>query len=264
MNKLIENIKFKKIVIIYLVLLILVVSFIMLFLGNIYKDKIITFYNYHKITESFEENYNKNKFKKNIDNLSKSSKDIIDVVIINENNITYSTNNFYKNDLASINNTNNYYIDQNKNIYKLDTRDEFILDLFNIKNKDKNNYYNDFQINIDNDNLYTLNYLKNNNEKIIIVSKITSINNIEKYLKISFSILTLLFMMYWIIVTLMIYQNALKLKMNAFFWGIITLFTNVIGVVIYLIYIKNRVVCKKCHTSISINDKYCKSCGEKI
>lgn len=263
MNKLLEKINFKRVVIIYLILLILVLSFISIFLGYTYKDKIKVLYNYHKLTEVFKEDYNKNNLEDKINNLSKSSNDIIDVVILNKNNIIYTTNNFYKNELTSINNTNNYYTDFN-NIYVLDTKEEFILDLFNIKKENKNDYYDNFKIT--NEDKYTINYLENKytNEKIIIVSKISYIKDIHKYLKISLAILMLFFMLYWLIVALMIYQNALNLKINAYLWGGITLLTNFIGVIIYLIYIKNRKVCKNCNISISKSDKYCKNCGEKI
>lgn len=264
MNKFIEKVDFKKIVIIYIILLILTITSLTIFLVNIYKEKIKIVYNYHQLAEIFEDNYNKEKLYNKINNLQKSSKDIIDIVIIDKNNITYTSNKIYQNNLTSINNSNKYYTDSDNNIYKLDTKKEFIYDLFNIKKETKENYYNEFQLNNVND--YTINYLKNRNtnEKIIIVTNISLITNSEKYLKISLSIIILFFMLYWIIVALMIYQNALKLKTNAFFWGIITLLTNIIGVIIYLIYIKNRTLCKNCHTNISIKDQYCKGCGEKL
>lgn len=265
MSRFIKKINFKKIVIIYLFSLVVAFTFIIVFLGSIYKEKIKTTYNYYKLSEYFSENYNSNNLKSKINLLSKNSKDIIDIVILNGNDITYTTNNFYKNELTSINYNNNYYIDSNRNVYKLDLKREFILELFNIKKENKNDYYNNFQINTNNET-YVINYLKNNhnNEKIIILAKISVIKNSEKYLKITFFIIVLFFMLYWIIVTLMIYQNALKLNINAYFWAIVTLLTNVVGVIIYLIFVKKIIVCKNCHANVSINDKYCRNCGEKI
>ena len=265
MNKFIENLNFKKIVIIYIILLVLVLLSLTVFLENIYKEKINIVYNYHKLTEVFDENYKSKDLKNKINNLSNTSKDITDIVILNNNKITYSTNKFYKNNLTSINNSNTYYKDKNNNIYKLDTKEEFILDLFNIEKEDKEDYYNSFNINKVKE-LYTITYLDNNknNERIIIISNISKVENNNLYIKVTLVTLTLLFMIYWIIVALMIYQNALKLKINAYFWGVVVLLTNIIGVIIYLYYLKKRVVCKKCHANISSYDKYCKSCGEKI
>lgn len=265
MNRFIENLNFKKIVIAYIILLVLVLLSLTVFLGNIYKEKINIVYNYHKLTEIFDKNYNSKNLKNKINNLSNTSIDITDIVILNNNKITYSTNKFYKNDLVSISNSNAYYKDQKNNIYKLDTKEEFILDLFNIKKENKDDYYNSFNINKTKES-YTINYLDNNknNERVIIISNISTIKNNNLYIKVALVTLMFLFMTYWIIVALMIYQNALKLKINAYFWGVVVLFTNIIGVLIYLYYLKRRVVCKKCHANISINDKYCRSCGEKI
>lgn len=266
MNKLIEQINFKKVVIIYLILLTLTLSLMTIFLGNIYQDKLKTLYDYHKLTETLEKNKKENRVKEKINQFSKNKKDIIDIAIVKNDHITYTTSHFYQNELTSLYNTSRYYKDSNQNIYQLDTKKEFILDLFNIQKESNLDYYNEFQISANNDNHYILHYLKNdtNTEKIIIVSKINPIKNSHQYLKITLSILMLFFMLYLIIVALMIYQHAKKLKLNAQFWGIITLFTNFIGVVFYLIFIKNRRMCKKCHTNISIHDKYCKGCGEKL
>lgn len=70
------------------------------------------------------------------------------------------------------------------------------------------------------------------------MNKINEVQNGILYLKISLAVLVLFFMLYWIITSLIVYQNARITKLNSYFWGIVTLFTNVIGVGIYLIYIK--------------------------
>ena len=41
-------------------------------------------------------------------------------------------------------------------------------------------------------------------------------------------------------------------------------FTNIIGVIIYLIYKNNIITCYKCSTSNNKNNIYCTSCGNKI
>ena len=265
MNNLIENLNFKKIIIIYLILLIITISTIFIFFSRLYHDKISILYNYHQLSEVFEENYNQDKVKKQITRLSNSSKDIIDVVILKDNQITYTTNNFYQNKLTNLYNTNNYYQDDQANVYKLDNKKEFLLALFDLKAANKNDYYNKFQLNTPKDNQYTINYLENTytNEKVIIVSQISSLKNSKKYFKIALSFLILFFMLYWIIIALMIYQNALKMQTNAYLWGLLTLFTNLLGAILYLIFIKDRTICSKCHHNIAKSDHFCKSCGEK-
>ena len=263
MNKIIENLKLKKIIIIYLILVIVSIVGITLFLGNKYFNKIEYLYNYHKISEMFDENYNLEYIEDSLSNLSKKSDDIVDAVIINNDKILFSTNNKYKNNLVKLDNTKNYYKDDYNNIYELEDKEDFALSLFSL-NRHDDDYYNEFSINSNNN--YIVTYLKNDttNDKIIIINKITPVQNGHLYLKVSLSILVLFFMIYWIITSLMIYQNALKIKLNAYFWGILTLFTNVIGVLIYLIYKNNRITCNECNTSNEKNNIYCINCGNKI
>ena len=262
MNTFIEKINFKIVAIIYLILLIITTSMFVLLFSNIYKDKIKLLYNYHKLNEALEKESDYDKIKIKINNLSKSSKDIIDIAVINNNAIEYTINNLYKNNLTNINNTNNYYVDDNNNIYKLDTKKDFILEIFGIKKENNNDYYNNFKIN-DSEIKYTINYLKDNhtNDKIIILTKIDNIKDSEKYIKIIISVITFFIMLYWVLITLMVYQNALRLNINAYFWAFITIITNIFGVIAYIIYIKNITVCKKCKTKISIRDNFCKGCG---
>ena len=266
MNNFIEKINFKRVVIVYLILLVLCVFGLLLFLGNVYKDKLMILYNYYNIKENFKKNYDQDKLNEYIDKLSSVSSDIVDVVIIKDVLISYSKNNFYKNDLVNINNSVNYFRDMNNNVYKLDNKKEFILNLFGVDEEDeKDAYYNDFLINEKESNKYVINYLKNkhNNEKLIIVSNVNKDNSGVKYLKFGVAIFMMFLMVYMIIVAMMIYQNAIKLQVNACFWGVITLFTNIIGVLMYLIYVKNIVRCK-CGSLNIRGNKYCKSCGEKI
>lgn len=278
MNKFIENISFKKVGIIYLILLVVCALGIGLFLGSKYFDKLDYLYNYHKISEDFE---NGAFSKEDLSRLTKKSKDIIDIALIRGDKVIYTVNNMYKNDLVRVG-VSNYYKDERGKVYKLEDKKEFVLSLFSL---DKDDYYERF--NISND--YVITYLESGQDKIVFVNEISEVKNGLFYLKLSCTILLLFFMLYWIIVSLMVYQNALKVKLNAYFWGIITLFTNVIGLVIYLIYKSNRVTCptcyksnekesiycvncgkkvnktcKKCGAVISYKDKYCKSCGEKI
>lgn len=261
MNKIIDNLNFKKIIIVYIVLLIIFILSLSIFMGNRYYEKLSYLYSYHKISELIDEEYNKKDIEKTSSRLSKKSNDIVDIVITNNNEITYSTTNKYKNNLEKVDNYNNFYKDSDNNIYKLEDKKEFILSLFSLdKEKD---YYDEFNVNnVD----YTITYLKNTNtnDKIIFINKINDEKNGELYLKISLAILVLFFMLYWIIISLMVYQNARITRLNSYFWGIVTLFTNIVGVFIYLIYINNRVVCKKCHTSNYRDNIYCINCGNKI
>ena len=261
MNKIIDKINFKKVIVIYIVLLIISIIGISILIGNKYYNKLDYLYNYHKIDELIDKKYNQKDMEEILSKLSKKSNDIVDIVIIYNNKITYSATNKYKNNLEKMNGYNNLYKDSDNNIYKLENKKDFISSLFLLDKE--SNYYDEFNINnVD----YIITYLKNSNtnDKIIFINKISEVKNGILYIKISLSILILFFMLYWIITSLIVYQNAKITKLNPYFWGILTLFTNIIGVCIYLIYINNKVICKKCHTSNNKNNIYCTYCGNKI
>ena len=48
------------------------------------------------------------------------------------------------------------------------------------------------------------------------------------------------------------YKDAYKSKLYPVLWGLIGLFTNVIGLIVYLIYKKGNVTCDKCGASQSL------------
>ena len=72
------------------------------------------------------------------------------------------------------------------------------------------------------------------------------------------------FMIYWVLLALYIYQNALKSKLNPYLWGGITLITNIAGVIIYIIYKQNQKTCFKCGASQDKSHIYCTYCGTKL
>ena len=168
MNKVIDHINFKKVIIIYIILLIISIIGISTFIGSKYYEKLNYLYNYHRIDERMDEKYNQEDMEKSLSKLNEKSKDIIDIVIINNNKIIYSTTNKYKNNLTKLANSNNFYKDSENRIYKLEDKKDFILSLFSFDHED--DYYDEFNIN---DVDYVLTYLKNNNtnDKIIFVNK---------------------------------------------------------------------------------------------
>lgn len=283
MNRIMEKINFKKVAIIYFVLLLITIIGIMFLLGNKYYDKLTFLYHYHNIGEILEEKDSNNILEKELSILDSQSDDVVGASIIKDGKIIFSTSDKFKNDLVKVDNTKNVFKSQDEEIYLLNKKDDFILSLLGFENEE--NYYDEFNLRKD----YIFNYLNNESEQVVIIAKAIPIDNNHFYLKLSISVLIMFFMLYLVITSLIIYQNALKLKLNAYFWAIAVLFTNIVGVIIYIIYSKRRIncskcgvslmknvaycpycgsqvnkVCKKCHQVIQNNDKYCKSCGEKL
>lgn len=70
--------------------------------------------------------------------------------------------------------------------------------------------------------------------------------------------------LYWVLLALWVYARALKSKLNPAMWGIITLFTNLAEVFVFLIYRQGHQTCYKCGALQSKSNVYCTFCGAKL
>lgn len=69
------------------------------------------------------------------------------------------------------------------------------------------------------------------------------------------------FILFWLLMPLWVYQDARRRPTNAAAWGILTLFTSVIGWLVYLIARPSLSVCPECAQEQSSGLKFCTSCG---
>lgn len=280
MNNFIEKINFKKVAILYIIIALLVGIGLLIFIGNKFQNKLEFIYEYHNISKNFEKNnYNLEKIKEEIKNLSENSQDIVDVLILNnENQILYSSKNSELGKQGQFeldrkdNKTDEYYTNPNMDnaIFRLTSDKELMLTtvLSNFDTDVKKDYEDEvfFEKNLSEKNLYVLSYAINDStgEKIYFINEIHPVIDGKAYIKMALAIIMFLFMIYWIIVAVFIYQDALKSKLNPYLWGGITLFTNLAGVIIYIIYKQNNKTCFKCKTVQNRNNVYCTYCGTKL
>ena len=304
MNNFIEKIPFKKVVLIYIIVAILVGISLILFIGNAFQSKLTFIYEYHRIHETLENNHNDlESIKEEIKNMSNNSEDVVDVLILNkENKIVYSSKNseFANQEEFTLNKadnmTNDYFVNPNNNmaIFRLATNKELIINTalsnFDTEIQKESEDQIFYESNFNNKQVYLLSYIANQDtgEKIYFINEIHPVENGKMYIKVTLAIMMFFFMIYWVLLALYIYQNALKSKLNPYLWGGITLITNIAGVITYMIYKQNQKTCFKCgasqdkshihctycgtklnetfHTCGSVlnrNDKYCAKCGEK-
>jgi RNA polymerase subunit RPABC4/transcription elongation factor Spt4 len=135
--------------------------------------------------------------------------------------------------------------------------------------KDIKNSHDDetfFEDNFNSKKIYLLSYIANKaiGYKIYFISDVHPVQKGSLYIEIVGAVATLFFMLYWVLVALWVYQNAQKSKINAVLWGIITLFTNLAGLLIYLIYKQNNQTCFKCGAVQNKGNIYCIYCGTKL
>lgn len=60
------------------------------------------------------------------------------------------------------------------------------------------------------------------------------------------------------------YRGAAKCRLSPLYWGLIGLFTNLIGLIVYKIYKRSMTVCPVCGAAQSVEHLYCSCCGNEI
>ena len=280
MNNFIEKIPFKKVIWIYIIVAVLVGISLILFLGNAFQDKLEFICNYHIIREELgNSNHNLESIKEEIKNMSDNSEDVVDVIILDkENKIMYSSKNSEFADQQEFilnkaeNMTNDYFVIPNNDtaIFRLTTNKELIINTVlsnfdtEIQKESEDQIF--YEPNFNSKQVYLLSYVANQDtgEKIYFINEIHPVQNGEMYIKVALAIMMFFFMIYWVLLALYIYQNALKSKLNPYLWGGITLITNIAGVIIYIIYKQNKKTCFKCGASQDKSHIYCTYCGTKL
>lgn len=280
MNKFIEKLHFKKIVIFYIVIALIVGITSLVCIGGKFQNKLKFIYDYHYIKESLEKNnYNFEDIKGKIQEMSDNTEDVKDILIMDkENKITYSTKNseFANQETFTLNKAddmpNHYFIkaDDNNNIFRLTSDKELIIStvLSNFDTEIQKECEDEvfYEKNYQDKNVYLLSYITNENtgEKIYFINEIHPVENGKTYIKVALAVMMFFFMIYWVLLALYIYQNALKSKLNPYLWGGITSITNIAGVIIYIIYKQNQKTCFKCGASQDKSHIYCTYCGAKL
>ena len=280
MNNFIKKIQFKKVVCVYIIIAILVGISLILFIGNVFHDKIAFIYNYHMIGEKLQSSKNNlENIKEEIKILSDNSEDVVDVLILDkENRIIYSSKNSkfaLQNEFTltkADNMSSDYFVIPNDDtaIFRLTTNKELIINTVlsnfdtEIQNESEDQIF--YESNFNTKQVYLLSYVANQDtgEKIYFINEIKPVQNGKTYIKVTLAIMMFFFMLYWVLLAIYIYQNALKSKLNPYLWGGITLITNIAGVIIYIIYKQNQKTCFKCGASQDKNNIYCIYCGTKL
>lgn len=279
LNVILDKWNFKKIFIGFIIISVIIGILCASGVGYIHRDKISFAIKYESINDKIEDDLSDiEKVKSDLSELSKASSDIADILLLDNNNhILYSTNNLSLAgnetfDLKRDEENKRFLVsDKNKDIaFRFVKKDEFMLssafaDKFSEVHDeyDEDNFY---QSNFTNKKVYLLGLLNNHNSdnKIYIISDAKAVPNGILAIKLAASIMMFLFMLYWIIIALWVYQNARKSHISALPWGIAVLFTNLAGVLVYFIYKSKSDVCKFCGAVQKRGNLFCTNCGKKI
>lgn len=278
MNKrFIENRNFKKIFAVYLILSIVCAALCSAVIGYIYRDKLTLALKYNSAREALEKQGSADT-EALLDGIANASADVIDVLTVDsQNTVTYSASNSaivgrrfsLKRDENGLLTTDMY----GGAALRFLSNDEFMLsavfsDVLS-KFSDKTEKYEEeeyFYLN-GGKNAYLISRIsadKKSGARTYVIIDPTPVKYGTSALKAAAGIFMLLFMIYWVIIALWVYQNAKKLRLSAPVWGIITLCTNLAGVLVYTVYKHSNSVCPCCGAAQPRSNTFCTFCGAKI
>ena len=97
-----------------------------------------------------------------------------------------------------------------------------------------------------------------------VITRPTSVPGGETALKVTAALAMLLVCVYWVLVALWMYRDAARCKLSPLYWGLIGLFTNLIGLIVYKIYKQSATLCPACGAAQSAGHLYCSFCGAQL
>lgn len=274
----INKLNFKKAVKLFIILSVILIIFFISAIAFVSKDKIHMALDYNKASELFRKEGFSSNVKAQLNKLASDSKDINNIIVLDrDNNIVFKAN---SNLIRGNNNlkftpyqqSEGYLIDNiNKDIIYRTVREENI-----ILNKDYIKRDTDIENDIDSKlfyekdlnskKVYLLNYVINRGEesKVFVVRTVSPIPYSENLIEAIGTLLGLIFLIYWIGLALWVYKDTGKKHNNPSLWGLLVLITNLVGLIIYIMYMQSNKVCSKCETLQSKENIYCVNCGSKL
>ena len=278
-NRIIEKLNFKKIFAGYIIFSLIAGIFCAGWVGYIYRDKIQFMLRYHQTSERLESGFTDTQTVRGyLDELARSSKDIVDILLLDsQNNILYSCRDTKLAWEGSLHlkrsgDSGDFFVSEQNNdvVFRFVAKEEFLLSsVFEgtfsevYDEYDKENFYH---TNFLNKKVYLLSFLRGgaDGSKVYVIGNISPVPYGAFSLKTAAAAAMLLFMLYWIITALWVYQNARKAHLSAPFWGIAVLFTNIAGVLVYSLYKHMNGFCPFCGAVQDKSHLFCTNCGKKI
>lgn len=276
MNSFLERLDFKRIFIVYIIF---AVVMIIVFGGiAIYRNAEKIEFAADFATASIKINLNADAGEK-IEKMAEtaiSEDDVSELIKVDDSNIVVMTTN------EKIANVGDTFVLESKSggflenelnseaVYKSVDKSDFLLasllpiDLTDISEEYVNNYF--YRENFLEKQLYLISYLGNDGSgnKIYIINTAAELTAGASALKNAAAVSVFVFMIYWLLIALWVYSNALRAGLAAPFWGIAVLLTNIIGVMVYELYKHSNEICPYCGKVQQRSAVYCSDCGMQL
>lgn len=102
------------------------------------------------------------------------------------------------------------------------------------------------------------------NSTVYVITVPTNVPGGMIALKVTGALAMLFFCVYWVLVALWLYRDAAKCRLSPLYWGLIGLFTNIIGLIVYKIYKHSGAICSSCGAAQAADYLYCSFCGSQL
>lgn len=279
-DRIVEKINFKRAAAVYLIAAVILGILSAGALGFLFREKLAFAYRYDQISEGVRHSAGSPAdLRAGLTGLANRSQDVADILILDsKNKIIFSAKNsglFGSGSLTlagSGEKGSRYLLDrENPNVFfRLVENGRFSVwkALLGKEHDEGRDDADDFfyESNFNAEKVYSLSYLtdQKSGEKIYFIYDVQPVRNGEFYLKAAAALVMLFFMLYWVLVALWVYANALKSRLNQTAWGILALFTNLAGLCVYLVYRVGHQTCFRCGAAQSKESRYCTFCGAKL
>lgn len=272
LEKILQKWNFKKIAVWYLVLAVLAGVACAVTVGCIYKERLNFAWQYSRLEKAANDSALKAAAQKTAD----ASADVVDVLILNkQNQVTYSAKNSEFGagtlELTRLGSNQKYLTAKNypAAVFQFVKSEEFMLN--SIMNKDfgkiRTDYDDDsaFETSLAEKNIYMLSRVGiRGGSKAYVITVPTTVPGGLTALKGTAALAMLFFCVYWVLLALWLYKDAAACKLPPLYWGLIGLFTNLIGFIVYKIYKRSLTVCPACGAAQSADHQYCSLCGKQL
>lgn len=267
---------FHKIATCYVFFVIIFILSSMTAIGIVFHDRVAFVSQYAAIDESLMQENTIN-LQSQLSSLANLSTDMVDILVLDDtNHVLWSAKNsdFSQGtfDLTYDNVDKHRLVSSTypQAVFQYVSSERFLLSaVFNMDlNRLNSNFKNAgfFEENFSSKTVYMLGFLSNpsENTKIYIIAKPTDIAGGLLTLKIIASIAMLLFMVYWVLLSLWSYKRACISKISPLFWGFAVLLTNIAGVMVYQLYKRGYATCQRCGMAQNKLHLYCTNCGQQF
>ena len=273
LEKILSKWNFKKIAVWYLILAIVAGVACAGAVGFLYRERLNFAWQYSRLEEARDEAA----LKTAADKTAAASADVVDVLILDGNGqVTYSAKNsaFASGTLELVKaGSEKKYLTSAAHpdaVFQYVKSEEFMIN--SIINKDfgkiRSDYDDDsaFESGLAQKTIYMLSRvgIHGSDGKVYVITVPTTVPGGMTAIKATAALAMLFFCVYWVLIALWMYRDAAKCRLSSLYWGLIGLFTNLIGLIVYKIYKRSMAVCTVCGAAQSAEHLYCSFCGTQL